>query len=79
MPSSEAAPARSLRSSTLSRSEPMVAECDMVESGGGWAGVVYPFDGDVDCGTSSPMAERQAYRGPCKSGWVDEPLELMAG
>jgi len=38
---------------------------------GDWVGVVYPQDGpDQDCGLSSPMAQPQAYAGPCTAGWV---------
>jgi hypothetical protein len=57
----------------------MVSDCDGVEQGG-WRGVVYDQDDEVDCGTGSPIAERQAYQGPCKSGWMsDVDLELVAG
>ena len=34
---------------------------------GRWLGIVY---GGGDCGTSSPVAQRQPYPGPCASGWV---------
>jgi hypothetical protein len=47
--------------------------------------VVYPPNADgeaipVDCGTGAPVANRRAYEGPCRSGWVDENfLELVGG
>ena len=38
---------------------------------GMWTGVVYNPSGDpLDCGTGTPIARRQPYRGPCASGWV---------
>ena len=44
----------------------IVFDCDGVEQGG-WRGVVYRQDSEVECGTGSPIAERQAYQGPCRS------------
>lgn len=41
------------------------------ESESGWSGIVYSdTPGDSDCGTGTPVADRQDYSGPCKSGWV---------
>lgn len=37
---------------------------------GSWVGIVYSSSGQGDCGVSSPVAQRQAYRGNCRSGWV---------
>jgi hypothetical protein len=57
----------------------MVSDCDGVEQGG-WRGVVYDPGDELDCGTGSPIAERHAYQGPCKSGWMSgDDLELVAG
>ena len=36
---------------------------------GGWVGIVYGGRGS-GCGVTSPVPRRQAYRGPCRSGWV---------
>jgi Bacterial SH3 domain len=36
---------------------------------GQWVGIVYTRD-DADCGVAGPQAERTAYTGPCRSGWV---------
>ena len=48
----------------------------MCDSHGKWIGIVY---GD-DCGTSSPIAKKQPYKGSCKSGWVYEKyVVLIAG
>ena len=52
-----------------------------------WLGVVVrpaPADGDgtpaVDCGVSSPVDRKQAYEGPCASGWVASAyVRLVAG
>ena len=52
-----------------------------------WLGVVVrpaPADGDgtpaVDCGVSSPVDRKQAYEGPCASGWVASAyVRLIAG
>ena len=35
----------------------------------GWIGVVIPNQ-TLDCGTSSPIANKLPYSGPCTSGWV---------
>ena len=43
---------------------------------GRWVGIVY----GKNCGVSSPIAIRQIYEGPCKSGWVfDKYVKLIAG
>jgi len=43
---------------------------------GRWHGIIY----GKNCGVSSPIAIRQIYRGPCKSGWVfDKYVKLIAG
>jgi hypothetical protein len=36
---------------------------------GQWLGIAYTRD-DADCGVAGPQAERTAYAGPCRSGWV---------
>lgn len=40
--------------------------CEEVD---GWVGIVLP-DVSLECGTSSPVADKVPYEGPCKSGWV---------
>lgn len=49
----------------------VVILCDSTKDGK-WAGVVYPAAGQSvsACGTSSPVARKTAYSGPCRSGWV---------
>lgn len=49
----------------------VVILCDSTKDGK-WAGVVYPAAGQSvsTCGTSSPVARKTAYSGPCRSGWV---------
>lgn len=37
------------------------------ETRGQWVGIVYGRGGS---GVTSPIRRRQAYRGPCRSGWV---------
>jgi hypothetical protein len=47
-----------------------------------WMGVVFHENGALDpsCGVSGPVAARQAYTGPCDSGWVSSALvKLVAG
>jgi starvation-inducible outer membrane lipoprotein len=47
-----------------------------------WLGVVYDESGTLAerCGVSSPANSRQAYEGPCRSGWVSSPfVRLVAG
>ena len=52
--------------------------CD--ESGGQWLGVLYDPTGKADCGTGTPIARRQAYRGACTAGWVARRFtEVIAG
>lgn len=44
--------------------------CDAQDA---WQGIVYasgPFQELGDCRVSSPVAQPQAYSGPCRSGWV---------
>jgi len=46
---------------------------------GDWIGIVHGEPGQ-DCGADSPVARRQPYRGPCKSGWAHRNwLVLLAG
>ena len=45
----------------------------MCDSQGKWIGVVY----GSDCGTSSPIAKKQPYKGSCKSGWVYEKYVIL--
>jgi len=47
----------------------LVSVCD---SSNGWFGIVYSTDENIRCGTGSPIKIRQAYEGPCNSGWVKE-------
>jgi hypothetical protein len=55
------------------------AEVIICDERGSWYGVVYPPSGS-DCGVSSPIVQRAAYRGPCKSGWVAKRyVEVIAG
>jgi hypothetical protein len=47
-----------------------------------WMGVVFHTSGALDpsCGVSSPVSVRQAYAGPCGSGWVSSAwVKLVAG
>ena len=47
-----------------------------------WMGVVYDESGTLapGCAVSSPVANRRAYDGPCKSGWVSSAfVKLIAG
>jgi hypothetical protein len=37
---------------------------------GDWYAVVYPADGRVDCGVSTPLPEPVTYSGRCQAGWV---------
>jgi hypothetical protein len=45
--------------------------CDAAD---GWTGIVFdpkaPGADGIDCGVGTPIAKRQAYAGPCRSGWV---------
>lgn len=45
-----------------------------------YVGIVWSTDTSVDCGLSSPIAQRQAYNGSCQSGWVSlAALKQLAG
>ncbi len=55
----------------------MYFDCD---EQGKWVGVVYSRDPNATCGVTSPIGKKQAYRGPCKSGWVFRKYtKLIAG
>lgn len=43
------------------------AQVYICETRGNWLGIVYPGG---DCGVSTPITQRRAYRGNCRSGWV---------
>ena len=51
----------------------------------GWVGIVYrragvAADSTFECGVSSPVPEKIAYKGPCRSGWIaDDVAEVIAG
>ena len=50
------------------------------EEKGMWLGVVYAKGNDGEgCGVSSPRAQRAAYRGPCRSGWVSKKYVMSPG
>ena len=58
----------------------VVWACD--ESGSGdWTGIIYSPPGrTVECGVGTPAPRHQAYRGPCRSGWVSSRyLTIIAG
>ena len=56
---------------------PPSASVHVCEERGKWRGIVYPAG---DCGVATPIAARQAYKGPCKSGWVyGDYLSPLAG
>ena len=45
-----------------------------------YAGIIWHEDDSVDCGISSPVAERADYAGSCHSGWISiAALEELAG
>lgn len=52
----------------------------LCEGAGPWQGIVYS-DGEFqelgDCRVSAPVAEPQAYDGPCVSGWVPATSILL--
>lgn len=49
------------------------------DQSGKWIGIVYTRYGG-GCDVTSPLADRQPYTGPCKSGWVHQNwITLMAG
>jgi hypothetical protein len=44
---------------------------NLCDARGDWIGVVYsPGAGPADCGVAMKLPARQAYAGPCRSGWV---------
>ena len=45
----------------------------MCDNHGKWIGIVY----GEDCGTSSPIAKKQPYKGSCKSGWVYQKYVVL--
>jgi len=42
---------------------------NLCDERGKWLGVVYSHE-SMDCGVGTPWPRRQAYNGPCRSGWV---------
>lgn len=48
-----------------------------------WLGIVVPPSmeaPDMECGVSGPVERKQAYQGPCSSGWVSSAsVRLVAG
>ena len=47
---------------------------------GNWLGIVYDSSEKKDCGVTTAIEKRRAYKGPCKSGWVSKKyVEPMAG
>ncbi len=45
-----------------------------------WLGVVVVPQPSADCGLSEPVDRKQAYAGPCLSGWVSSAsIRLVAG
>ncbi|GLV28890.1 hypothetical protein TomTYG75_14110 [Sphingobium sp. TomTYG75] len=45
-----------------------------------WLGVVVVPQAPTDCGLSEPVDRKQAYAGPCLSGWVSSAsIRLVAG
>jgi hypothetical protein len=56
---------------------PPSASVHVCEERGNWRGIVYPAG---ECGVATPIAAREAYKGPCKSGWVyGDYLSPLAG
>lgn len=49
---------------------------NLCDQRGSWLGVVYAHEA-MDCGVGTPWPRRQAYSGPCRSGWVFH--EYVAG
>jgi len=49
-----------------------VSACDFSDENFIWVGIVYSSDPSQRCGVGTPIKERQAYSGPCKSGWVEK-------
>lgn len=55
------------------------AQVFMCDENGAWIGIIYGPD-NVDCGVSSPIADRRPYSGACASGWVHgRYIKLIAG
>ena len=56
----------------------VVSQCDSADD---WLGIVFDGPDDLNrCGTGTPIAERVAYPGPCRSGWVEKRfVEIVAG
>ena len=59
------------------------SSCD---SDGQWVGIIYRKEGDSpdekgDCGgMNSPVPDKRAYNGPCRSGWIPDAVhEIVAG
>lgn len=48
-----------------------------------WQGIVYPtgnYQDLGDCRVGTPIAEPQAYGGPCRAGWIEgKYIHLVAG
>jgi hypothetical protein len=46
-----------------------------------WFGIVFDDAGTASpsCGVSAPVAERGAYRGPCRSGWIASAFVKLGG
>ncbi|WP_083240404.1 SH3 domain-containing protein [Methyloceanibacter methanicus] len=42
---------------------------NLCDQRGRWLGVVYSHE-TMDCGVGTPWPRRDAYSGPCRSGWV---------
>ena len=49
------------------------SEVIMCDEHGKWVGVVY----GKNCGTGSPIAKRQPYRGNCRTGWIYEKYVVL--
>ncbi len=75
-----ALPAAQSRELTRLRGDANIWACDETADGS-WTGVVFaPRGSSIDCGVGSHIARRQAYRGPCTSGWVSSRfLTIVAG
>lgn len=72
----------SARARELDRLHPgmVVWACDETANGE-WTGIIYSPPGrTVECGVGTPAPRHQAYRGPCRSGWVSSRfLTIVAG
>jgi len=49
-----------------------VSVCDFSDESieGDWVGIVYKNEESQVCGVGATIETRQAYSGPCKSGWI---------